>query len=196
MKRLALLVVAAAIVTCIFGQNANKKDVGTPSQAKRTQQAGPLEITAVGTEYGVWQSQFASFVGWGVRVHVRNTTDQEVSEKLDGAGLQVTNSLGKRCSISSRLDQVFAQVNLRELYSQGLQGALLFYDTGSGVRILNGDTSIGELTGVIDVVKKQFNFNLRLAPGKGATFVFVFDSPQESKPQTLAWPKAKPIDLE
>jgi hypothetical protein len=194
--KISRLLATAAFIACACGQNPTKKAVGVASPAKRTQLASPLEITAVATEYASWQAQSASFIAWGVRVRVRNITDKDVSEVVDGGGLHVTNASGKRCGISSSFAQVFAEINLKELYRQGLQGALLFLASGdSGVRILNGDTAIGQLTSVIDMTKKQTNYNLHLAPGKSATLVFVFDSPQDSRPQTLAWPKAKPIDL-
>ncbi len=197
MKKLTFLLLTTVLISCGFGQQPNKNQVATAGPAKRTQQAGPLKITAVNTEYAGWQSQFNSFAAWGVRVRVQNTTDQEVSGSFGEDDLQITDASGKRYSISNLYQNVFAEINLKELSSQGLQGNLLFSDTGGNAVIFrDGDTTIGELSrAIVDAPKIQNIYTIKLASKKSVTLVFVFDSPKESKPQTLFWPKAQPIDI-
>ncbi|MFZ1081743.1 MAG: hypothetical protein WAO19_07440 [Candidatus Kryptoniota bacterium] len=184
MNKLAFMLVMAAFLSLSCTQ-----------EAKRTQQAGPFEITAVGTEYQLWRCQDGSITGWGVRVRVTNISDQQVSEYIGPVGLEITNALGKRYNIPDNFLPMFTKINLEQLSSQKLEGDLLIFDTGSAIRILDSNTVVGTLTTILNGEKKQTNFNLQLSPKKSVTVVFVFNSPEESPPQTLTWPKAKPIDL-
>jgi hypothetical protein len=203
MNKLAFLLVAATALCFGGGQESNKEQAATVSPAKRTQQAGPLEITAVDAEYKAWGWQNVSFprgyvsiTGWGVRVHVVNTTDQRVSEYAGPEGLEMTSDSGKRHSLPVEFLNNCAQINLAEIKGQRLATSLLLFNTGTVVQIgdLNGG-DIGGFGSFYDEKSKQTIFNLQLSPKKGVTLVFVFDSPKESKPQTLAWPKTNPIDL-
>jgi hypothetical protein len=200
MNKLALLPVAAALISGCSAQKAKTTQVATVSAAKSIQ-AGPLQITAVDTQYDTWGwrqlslGQRSSITGWGVRVHVVNTTDKEVSEYIGPAGLQMTNGLGKKYSISDEFLFWLPHANLGQLSRQGLGGSLLLFNTGSAVKISGGEGTVGTFVSLYDEKNKEQIMNLQLSPKKAVALVFVFDSPQESKPQTLAWPKAKPIDL-
>jgi len=184
MNKFVFLLAAAAL----FISNCSE-------QPKRTQRAGTLEITAVGTEYRLWQYRDASITGWGVRVHVVNTTDQAVSENIKPASLQIMDDAGKRYSLPDNFSKICTMINLGQLSSQRLGGDLLFFNTGTALRIRDTNSTVGTLVGVRDKSMSKFNLELQLSPKKSVTLVFVFDSPKESKPQTLNWPNAKPIDL-
>jgi len=196
----AFLLIAAAFVGCGAAQVSNEKQPATASPAKSIQ-AGPLQITAVDTQYDIWgwrqlsPGQRSNLTGWGVRVHVVNTTDKEVSEYIGPAGLQMTNALGKKYSIPDEFLFYLPHANLGELSRQGFGSSLLLFNTGNGVKISDGEGPVGTFVSLYYEKNKEQIMNLQLAPKKGVTLVFIFDSPQESKPQSLAWPKANSIDL-
>jgi hypothetical protein len=198
MNKLAFSLVTFVLIGSCFAQTANMMQAGTMSPAKRIL-AGSLEITAVDTKYANWQSQYYSVSAWGVRVHVANTTDHEVSEKFSEADLKVTDASGKQYSISDQYQNVFAEINLNDIFGQGLQGTLLFAKNGvNAAIILKGDKTIGELSRDIDESNKaniHNTYTIKLAPRKSVTLVFLFDCPMGLPPTTLLWPKANPIDL-
>jgi hypothetical protein len=88
---------------------------------------------------------------------------------------------------------------VKEVKNQGLERDLLYLATGDiGINIRKGDKIIGNLTRIIEARDEKSNtikLKLQLLPKESVTLVFVFDSPKESKPQTLSWPKVGSIEL-
>ena len=200
MNKFALLLVTSALIGSCFAQNAKTPQVDTVSPAKSIQ-AGPLQITAVDAKYDTWGwqqlsiGQRSSITGWGIRVHLVNTTDKSVSEYIGPDGLLMIDNLGKRYSLQKDFMSYFPLGNLGQLSEQSLAGDLFIFSSGFSVEIRDDTSAVGKLTSIYNGVSNKTVLNLELSPKKGVTLVFVFDSPQESKPQTLAWPKANPIDL-
>ncbi|HEY1208406.1 MAG TPA: hypothetical protein VGE85_03475 [Terracidiphilus sp.] len=198
MNKLALLLVTSSLLGGCFAQKTETTHVATVSPPKSIQ-AGPLQITAVNTEYGIWHGQFGrdSVNAWGVRVNVVNTSDHEVSVNFAEDDLKVKDTSGKQYSLSNRYQSIFTEIIMNEIYSQRLQGNLFFADTGGNAIIIrNGDTKIGVLSrAVIDEPNIHNVYTIELSPKKGVTLLFIFESPKESKLETLFWPKANPIDL-
>jgi hypothetical protein len=200
MNKFALLLVTSALIGSCFAQNAKTPQVDTVSPAKSIQ-AGPLQITAVDAKYDTWGwqqlsiGQRSSITGWGIRVHLVNTTDKEVNEYIGPDGLQMTNDLGKKYSIPDEFLFWLPHANRWQFSRQGIGSSLLLFSSGNAVKISDWEGSIGTFVSLYDEKNKKQIMNLTLSPKKGVTLLFIFDSPPESKPQTLAWPKANPIDL-
>ncbi len=186
MNKLTFLLATSALIISSCAQK----------QPKRTQMAGPLEITAVNTEYQAWQYRDASITGWGVTVHVVNTTDRTVAENIEPARLQITNDSAKHYSLPDDFSKVCTMINLGQLRAQGYAGEFFKLSTGTAVKISDSSSDVGMLVGIRDKNTRKFNLQLQLSPKKSVTLVFVFDAPKESKPKTLNWPTAKAIELQ
>ncbi len=202
MNKLSFLLITAVlfIFSCGLKQESNKKQVATVNPVKRTQQVDSLEITAVDImEYQPWQCRYASITGgWGVRVRVTNIADHEVSETIGSEDMKITDVAGKKYSLPENFLACWTAINLEQFQSQNLEGNLFLFSTGTSIKIRDGNVAVGELGSIYveKLGKSQLFFTL--LPKKSIILVFVFDSPKESKPQTLFWPSAKgakPIDL-
>jgi ankyrin repeat protein len=178
-----------------------RKAGGVVPKPATVQGASRLEITASGAEYQAWGhynfslKQSSSTSGWGVKIKMINPTDQEVSETIDPADLRIANGVGATYSLTTESVNYCPEINLKQLSTQGLDGVMLFFDTGTAVEIRDGNTAVGTLSRIFDEMIGKTNLVISLSPKKSVTLVFVFDSPKESKPRTLFWPKTKPIDL-
>ena len=111
MNKLTFLLATSALIISSCAQK----------QPKRTQMAGPLEITAVNTEYQAWQYRDASITGWGVTVHVVNTTDRTVAENIKPASGKSQTVPAKHYSLRIIFRRSVPSINLGQASRSGIR---------------------------------------------------------------------------
>ena len=189
--RLTTLIALFALILC----NARAADA-----PQKTQRVGPLEITAADSVFRDWRYQdpslrfYGSVTGWGVAVRITNVTDKEISQFVGPEGVQMTNASGKQSKLEGSSSNFWPLICREQLSAQDLDGSeLALFNSGVEVTIKDATTTVGKIGGI--AIEGKWRFTLLLAPKKSITLVYIFDSPKESKPISLTWPEAKPIDL-